>query len=131
MNKKEVKKEEKDEDKKDEENDAEMSEEKSESNELDNGREKVMTVLFKYAKKFMEKKDQETINVGVVGFPNVGKSSIINVLKNKVVVNAGSHPFVTRSIQSVKLNKHVNLIDSPGALVPTPEGQERVIRSAL
>ena len=77
-----------------------------------------MTVLFKYAKKFMEKKDQETINVGVVGYPNVGKSSVINVLKNKVVVASGSHPFVTRSIQTVKLNKHVNLIDSPGALVP-------------
>ena len=53
-----------------------------------------------------------------MGYPNVGKSSVINVLKNKVVVNSGSHPFVTRKIQILKLNKHVNLIDSPGALVP-------------
>jgi nuclear GTP-binding protein len=89
-----------------------------------------MTILYKYAKKFMEKKEQETINVGVVGYPNVGKSSVINVLKNKAVVDAGSHPFVTRSIQTVKLNKHVNLIDSPGALVPN-EGENKIIRSAL
>jgi|TARA_B110001450_G_scaffold240531_1_gene249342 ribosome biogenesis GTPase A len=76
-----------------------MEEEKEvEEDEVDNGQEKVMTVLFKYAKKFMEKKDQETINVGVVGYPNVGKSSVINVLKNKAVVASGSHPFVTRSI---------------------------------
>jgi len=45
-----------------------------------------MGFLFKYARKFAEKKDQESISVGVVGFTNTGKSSLINVLRNKVVV---------------------------------------------
>lgn len=62
------------------------------------GKDKLMAVLFKYARKFMEKRDQETITVGVVGFPNVGKSSVINVLKNKAVVNSGSSSFITQKI---------------------------------
>jgi len=46
-----------------------------------------MGFLFKYARKFAEKKDQESISVGVVGFTNTGKSSLINVLRNKVVLD--------------------------------------------
>jgi ribosome biogenesis GTPase A len=72
-----------------------------------------MTILYKYAKKFMEKKDIEHLTVGVVGMPNVGKSSIINVLRNKVVCATGSNPFITRGIQEVKLNSMVVIVDSP------------------
>jgi len=57
-----------------------------------------MTILFKYGKKFLEKKDIENIVVGVIGMPNVGKSSVINVLRNKVVCATGSCPFITRSL---------------------------------
>ena len=57
-----------------------------------------MTVLFKYARKFLEKKGQEQITVSIVGFPNVGKSSVINVLRNKAVVHSGSSPFITQNI---------------------------------
>jgi len=37
-----------------------------------------MTILFKYAQKFLEKQEKEQITVGVIGFTNVGKSSLIN-----------------------------------------------------
>lgn len=47
---------------------------------------KLMDFLFKYAVKFVEKKDQEHISVAVVGYTNVGKSSLINVMRNKIVV---------------------------------------------
>ena len=57
-----------------------------------------MTILFKYAKKFAEKKGADFIGVGVLGMPNVGKSSLVNVLKNKAICNTGSNPFTTRSI---------------------------------
>lgn len=57
-----------------------------------------MTILFKYAKKFAEKKELESITVGVIGMPNVGKSSLINVLKNKPVCGSGSTPFNTKVI---------------------------------
>jgi len=52
---------------------------------------KLMALLSKYAKKFAEKKSKEQIVVGVVGFTNSGKSSLINKLKSKVVCNTGSH----------------------------------------
>lgn len=81
-----------------------------------------MTVLFKYARKFLDKKGQENITVSMLGFPNVGKSSVINVLKNKAVVHSGSAPFITQNIQQVKLNKHVTLVDSPGVLLVNTDG---------
>ena len=60
--------------------------ESPEQSAQEKAREKLMGFLFKYARKFAEKKDQESISVGVVGFTNTGKSSLINVLRNKVVV---------------------------------------------
>ena len=60
--------------------------EPQEQSAQEKAREKLMGFLFKYARKFAEKKDQESISVGVVGFTNTGKSSLINVLRNKVVV---------------------------------------------
>lgn len=47
---------------------------------------KLLEYLFKYAVKFAEKKEQDQISVAIVGFTNVGKSSLINVLRNKIVV---------------------------------------------
>jgi len=91
--------------------------ENKEEIQTDNGSEKLMTVLFKYAKKFEEKQEKEHITVGVIGMPNVGKSSLINVLKNKAVCATGSVPFVTRSIQEVKLNSAIHLLDSPSIMI--------------
>lgn len=55
-----------------------------------------------------------SIRVGVVGYPNVGKSSIINSLKRSRVCGVGSTPGFTKSCQEIVLDKHVKLIDSPG-----------------
>ena len=81
-----------------------------------------MAALFKYAQKFAEKKEQEYISVGVVGMPNVGKSSMINVLRNKPVCATGSTPFVTRGLQEVKLNSHVYIVDTPSIMLQKVEG---------
>ena len=104
-----------------------------------------MGFLFKYARSYAEKKQQEQITVGIVGYANVGKSSLINILKNKIVVPTSSNAFLTRSIKQVKLNSNMTLIDSPGILVQgivteKEEGstknegesqQMRILRSAL
>ena len=59
------------------------------------------------------------ISVGVIGFPNVGKSSLINSLKRSRVVGVGSTPGFTKTVQEVHLDKHVKLLDSPGIVFTT------------
>lgn len=54
------------------------------------------------------------VTVGVVGYPNVGKSSLINSLKRSRAVNVGSTPGVTTTAQLVSIDKRVKLMDCPG-----------------
>ncbi|XP_005376967.1 PREDICTED: guanine nucleotide-binding protein-like 3 [Chinchilla lanigera] len=57
------------------------------------------------------------IQVGVIGFPNVGKSSIINSLKQERVCNVGISMGLTRNMQAVPLDKQITIIDSPSFIV--------------
>uniref|UniRef100_A0A8C5T5G0 Guanine nucleotide-binding protein-like 3 n=1 Tax=Malurus cyaneus samueli TaxID=2593467 RepID=A0A8C5T5G0_9PASS len=58
----------------------------------------------------------KAIQVGVVGFPNVGKSSIINSLKGKRACNVGLARGVTKSMQIVHLDKQTKILDSPSII---------------
>ena len=58
------------------------------------------------------------IRAMVVGVPNVGKSTTINRLAGKKIAQTADRPGVTRSLQWVKLNKDVELLDTPGVLWP-------------
>ncbi|CAL1286279.1 unnamed protein product [Larinioides sclopetarius] len=60
---------------------------------------------------------QTFIKVGVVGFPNVGKSSVINSLKRSRACNVGNTPGLTKSVQEVSLDKHIKILDSPGVVL--------------
>jgi len=57
------------------------------------------------------------IRVGIVGMPNVGKSSLINSLKRTKACNVGATPGVTKSMQEVRLDSKVKLLDSPGLVM--------------
>jgi len=56
------------------------------------------------------------VTVGIVGYPNVGKSSIINSLKRARAVGVSSRPGFTTNLQEVVLDKNIRLIDSPGVV---------------
>ncbi len=59
----------------------------------------------------------------VVGIPNVGKSTFINALAGKACAKTGNKPGVTRGKQWIRLNKNVELLDTPGILWPKFEDQ--------
>ena len=54
----------------------------------------------------------------VVGIPNVGKSTFINSYAGKAVTKTGNKPGVTKGKQWIKINKNVELLDTPGILWP-------------
>ena len=60
----------------------------------------------------------------VVGIPNVGKSTFINTLAGKACAKTGNKPGVTKGKQWIRLNKQVELLDTPGILWPKFEDQK-------
>ena len=67
----------------------------------------------------------------VVGIPNVGKSTFINSFAGKAVAKTGNKPGVTKGKQWIRLNKNVELLDTPGILWPKFENQTVGLRLAL
>ncbi|RZC31879.1 GN3L Grn1, MMR HSR1, and/or FeoB N domain containing protein [Asbolus verrucosus] len=75
------------------------------------GAEMLMSLLANYCR---NKGIKTSITVGIVGLPNVGKSSIINSLKRSRACNVGAAPGVTKAMQEVQLDSKIKLLDSPG-----------------
>ena len=63
------------------------------------------------------------IRAMIVGIPNVGKSTFINSYAGKACTKTGNKPGVTKGKQWIKLNKNVELLDTPGILWPRFEDQ--------
>lgn len=82
------------------------------------GAEEIIQLLKNYARNgnASSSGSHSIISVGVVGFPNVGKSSFINSLLRRRVVSVSSTPGHTKALQEVILDKHIRLIDSPGVV---------------
>ncbi|HHW47109.1 MAG TPA: ribosome biogenesis GTPase YlqF [Clostridiaceae bacterium] len=64
------------------------------------------------------------IRTMVVGIPNVGKSSFINRIAGRASAATGDKPGVTRGKQWIKLNKNIELLDTPGILWPKFDDRE-------
>jgi nuclear GTP-binding protein len=87
--------------------------------------------LFRALKSFAAGSNlKRAISVGVIGYPNVGKSSVINAIRSRLSGNkgrqkdacpAGAEAGVTKTIRSVKIDNKLTLLDSPGIIFPSSE----------
>ena len=71
------------------------------------------------------------IRAMIAGIPNVGKSTFINSLVGKACTKTGNKPGVTKGKQWIKLNKNIELLDTPGILWPKFEDQTVGLHLAL
>ena len=72
-----------------------------------------------------------SIRAMIVGIPNVGKSTFINSYAGKACTKTGNKPGVTKGKQWIRMNKNVELLDTPGILWPKFEDQQVGVRLAL
>ena len=85
-----------------------------------------VTLLKKKIFEIIKKRSRkgEFMKIGVIGYPNTGKSSLINVLAGKRKASTGPRPGQTRNVQWIKMNSDVGLIDTPGVIPLTVEDDQ-------
>lgn len=101
-----------------------------------NGMKTIQNVIAEACKEKIERDRKRGIlnrpvRAMVVGIPNVGKSTFINTFAGKACTKTGNKPGVTKGKQWIRLNKNVELLDTPGILWPKFEDQKVGIRLAL
>ena len=81
--------------------------------------------------RMVDRRDGKMINAMILGVPNVGKSTIINVLANRKIAKTGNTPAVTQQQQRVNISDNVTLLDTPGVLWPNLHNANSGYRLAL
>ncbi len=61
---------------------------------------------------------ERKVRILILGIPNVGKSTLINTLVGKKATNVGNRPGITRHLEWIRINKDIELLDTPGILWP-------------
>lgn len=101
-----------------------------------NGMKSVMNAISEACKEKIERDRKRGIlnrpvRAMVVGIPNVGKSTFINSFAGKAATKTGNKPGVTKGKQWIRLNKQVELLDTPGILWPKFEDQTVGMKLAM
>lgn len=92
------------------------------------GPEKLMEIIKNYSKTEGVKK---AVTVGVIGFPNVGKSSLINSMKKRRATAVSSIAGYTKNLQEVEIDSKVKIIDSPGVILSKEDEVTLVLRNQI
>ncbi|XP_042346653.1 nucleolar GTP-binding protein 2 [Plectropomus leopardus] len=71
--------------------------------------------------------DKKQISVGFIGYPNVGKSSVINTLRSKKVCNVAPLAGETKVWQYITLMRRIFLIDCPGVVYPSEDSETDIV----
>ena len=100
------------------------------------GVEQVKKIALSIAKEVNEKRIQKgllarPVRTAVVGYPNVGKSALINRLVGKKACASAPRPGVTRDLRWVRVSEEIDLLDSPGVLPPRMSDQDAANRLAM
>jgi nuclear GTP-binding protein len=93
------------------------------------GAEKLLEIVKNYSRTDTGK--VSAITVGVIGYPNVGKSSVINSLTKRRVVGVSSMPGFTKTIQEVEVDSKVTLIDCPGVVLSSEDEITLLLRNTI
>lgn len=88
------------------------------------GKGSLLSVLRQFARL---KSDKQAISVGFVGYPNVGKSSVINTLRTKNVCKVAPIPGETKVWQYITLTKRIFLIDCPGVVYQNNDSETDIV----
>lgn len=72
----------------------------------------------------------KSINAMITGIPNVGKSTLINILAERIIAKTGNEPAVTKSQQRINIGGGIVLYDTPGVLWPKLENPNSIYRLA-
>lgn len=101
----------------------------------ENYRKQLVSKSLKLNQKLIEKQKRRgmkprALRAMVCGIPNVGKSTMINTLAKRKAAQTGDRPGVTKSLQWIRLDSDLELLDTPGVLWPKFEDQATGIRLA-
>jgi nuclear GTP-binding protein len=73
----------------------------------------------------------KSLTVGVIGLPNVGKSSLINTLKRKKACSVAPTPGWTKDVQTITLDGGLKILDCPGVVLASNHGEQSLAHQVL
>jgi ribosome biogenesis GTPase A len=68
------------------------------------------------SKRIMKESGRKRVHVGVIGYPNAGKSSVINMITRRGVAGTGKQAGFTKGMQKIKMSEGILILDTPGVI---------------